>query len=171
MLLRQRRGYVMMAADFYLHLLFIWPFKLVRWCIRKIRDKIQDHKFSCSYDDDDDWYDCSDDDEWVDDEDNEQQIQDELSKYANLPPIPEMCQTFPLEGGGCIGVEYVSMCPDETAHIRIIGDTTFSQQYKRKVYREKTYEEERYFKLNNVKYYLDEKRTQPIAPTQAKPGK
>lgn len=159
---------MLIFADFVLNLLFVWPFKLIRWCVRKIADR----KYNIDYDDyyyDDDY--DEDDDEWVDDEDNEQQIQDELSKYTNLPDIPEMSQTYPLPGGGCIGVEYVSMCPDETAHIRIIGDTTFSQQYKRRVYRENTYGRERYFKLNNTKYYLDDKRTQPIAPIQAKKGK
>lgn len=143
------------------NLMFVWPFKFIAWCIRKIMDRRYYVDFS----------DYPDDDEWIDDEDNEQQIQDELSKYSNLPEIPEMRQTFPLDGGGCIGVEYVSMCPDETAHIRIIGDTTFSQQYKRRVYREKSNNEVRYFKLNNMKYYLDNNRTRPIAPTQSKNGK
>ena len=159
--LRRRPSYVLLFSQLVLNLLFVWPFKFIVWCIRKIIDINYNIDFS------DDEY----DDEWCDDEDNEQQIQDEIANYANLPPMPEMSQTFPIEGGGCIGVEYVSMCPDETAHIRIIGDTTFSQQYKRRVYRDKTYGEERYFKLNNTKYYLDDKRTQPIAPTQAKIGK
>lgn len=143
------------------NVLFVWPFTFIQWCIRKIKDKQYEIDFS----------DYSDEDEWVDDEDNEQQIQDELLQYTFLPDIPEMSQTFPVENGVCVGVEYVSMCPDETAHIRIIGDTTYSQQYKRKVYREKTYGQERYFKLNNIKYYLDDNRTQPIAPIQAKVGK
>ena len=148
-------------ARLMLNLMFVWPFKFIVWCVRKIRDIKYNVDFS----------DYPDEDEWIDDEDNEQQIQDELSKYERLPDIPEMSQTFPLPGGGCIGVEYVSMCPDETAHIRIIGDTTYSQQYKRRVYRDNTYEQRRYFKLNNTKYYLDDKRTRPIAPTQAKLGK
>lgn len=143
------------------NLMFAWPFKFIVWVIRKIADRRYYVDFS----------DYPDDDEWIDDEDNEQQIQDEISNYSNLPPMPEMSQVFPLESGAAIGVEYVSMCPDETAHIRIIGDTTFSQQYKRRVYRDKTYGQERYFKLNNTKYYLDDTRTQPIAPTQAKVGK
>lgn len=159
--LRRRKSSLDIFADIMFELMFVLPFKLIRWCFRKIRDRKYYVDFS----------DYPDEDEWIDDEDNEQQIQDEISNYANLTPMPEMSQLFPLEGGGCIGVEYVSMCPDETAHIRIIGDTTFSQQYKRRVYREKTYGQERYFKLNNIKYYLDEKRTQPIAPTQAKLGK
>lgn len=159
--MRRPRSYTQLYAQIMIKLLFVWPFKFIVWCVRKIRDRRYNVDFS----------DYPDEDEWIDDEDNEQQIQDEISKYSYLPDIPEMSQTFPIEGGGCIGVEYVSMCPDETAHIRIIGDTTFSQQYKRRVYRDKTYGEERYFKLNNTKYYLDPNRTQPIAPTQAKPGK
>ena len=152
-------------GTFVLNLLFVWPFQFIVWIIRTIISSIRDSRYDI------DVSEYPDEDEWIDDNDNEQQIQDELSKYDNLPPMPEMSQIFPLENGGNIGVEYVSMCPDETAHIRIIGDTTFSQQYKRRVYRDKTYGQERYFKLNNIKYYLDDARTQPIAPTQAKNGK
>lgn len=118
-----------------------------------------------------DFSDYPDDDEWIDDDDNEEEIQRELSQYENLPEMPEMSQIFHLGADYCVGVEYVSMCPDETAHIRIIGDTTFSQLYKRRVYTEKTYGKERYFKLNGQKYYLDDKRTKPITPVMAKPGK
>lgn len=149
----------MVASLFFLKLLFVWPVQFIVWIIRKIRDRRYDVDFD----------DYPDDDEWIDDNDNEQQIQDELTKYDNLPEIPDMCQVFRY-GDVCIGVEFVSMCPDETAHIRVIGDTTFSQLYKRRVYREKR-SDARYFKLNNEKYYLDDSRTQPIDPTQAKNGK
>ena len=144
---------------FFLKLIFVWPFKSIIWIIQKIKDR----RYNVNFDD------YPDEDEWIDDSDNEQQIQDEITKYEELPDIPEMCQVFSL-GDICVGVEFVSMCPDETAHIRIIGDTTFSQLYKRRVYREKG-SNARYFKLNNEKYYLDEKRTQPVSPIQAKSGK
>lgn len=146
---------------FMLKVAFVFPFQLLVKLIRHIKDR------RCNVDFDD----YPDEDEWIDDEDNEQEIQDELNKYADLPEMPEMCQLFYVDENTCIGVQFVSMCPDETAHIRIIGDTTFSQIYKRRVYREKGHNGERYFKLNNQKYYLKEDRTQPVQPTQAKEGK
>ena len=146
---------------FMLKVAFVFPFQLLVKLIRHIKDR----RYNVDFDD------YPDEDEWIDDEDNEQEIQDELNKYADLPEIPEMCQLFYIDENTSIGVQFVSMCPDETAHIRIIGDTTFSQIYKRRVYREKGHNEERYFKLNNQKYYLKKDRTQPIQPTQAKEGK
>jgi len=143
---------------FMLKVAFVFPFQLLVKLIRHIKDR----RYNVDFDD------YPDEDEWIDDEDNEQEIQDELNKYADLPEIPEMCQVFYVNENTAIGVQFVSMCPDETAHIRIIGDTTFSQLYKRRVYREGG---KRYFKLNNQKYYLKEDRTQPIQPTQAKEGK
>ena len=106
-----------------------------------------------------------------DEVDNEQELMREFNKYTDLPEIPEMAQIYNVDRATLIGVQYVSMCPDETAHIRIIGDTSFSQIYKRKVYVDKTFPQRRYFKLNNEKYYLDDSKTQPIQPTQAKKGK
>lgn len=143
---------------FILKVAFIFPIQLIVKFIRYLKNKNYDIDFD----------DYPEEDEWIDDEDNEQEIQDELGKYANLPEMPEMCQLFTVDKNTVIGVQFVSMCPDETAHIRIIGDTTFSQIYKRRVYKEG---EEKYFKLNNEKYYLREDRTQPIQPTQAKEGK
>ena len=140
----------------FLKLIFVLPFRLISKIICCIRDRRYNVDLT-SY---------PDEDEWIDDADNERDIQDELNKYENLPEIPEMCQIFHLDKNTSIGVQYVSMCPDETAHIRIIGDTSFSNLYKRKVYREKTTLGQRYFKLNNEKYYLDDQRTQPIAPSQ-----
>ena len=143
---------------FILKVAFVFPFQLLVKLIRHIKDR----RYNVDFDD------YPDEDEWIDDEDNEQEIQDELNKYADLPEIPEMCQVFPVNENMIIGVQFVSMCPDETAHIRIIGDTTFSQLYKRRVYREGG---KRYFKLNNQKYYLKDDRTQPIQPIQTKEGK
>lgn len=145
------------ASIFMLNLIFVWPVKLVAWIICKLESR----RYNVDFDD-------YADDEWTDDSDNDEQIQDELTKYDNLPEMPDMRQTF-KRGDVCIGVEFVSMCPDETAHIRIIGDTTFSQLYKRRVYRD--IDNARYFKLNNEKFCLDDRRTQPIDPTQAKNGK
>ena len=163
--MQRRNNYLDLACHFWLMLIFVWPVKLIIFIVRSIAKCIANRRYKVDFEE------YPEADEWIDDEDNEQEIRDELNKYQNLPEMPEMCQVFNLENGTCIGVEYVSMCPDETAHIRIIGDTTFSQLYKRRVYREKSNREERYFKLNNQKYYLDNKRTQPIEPTQAKKGK
>ncbi len=143
---------------FILKVVFVFPFRLLVKLIHHIKDRRYNINFK-GY---------PDEDEWIDDEDNEQEIQDELNKYEDLPEIPEMCQVFPINENTVVGVQFVSMCPDETAHIRIIGDTTFSQLYKRRVYREGG---KRYFKLNNQKYYLKDDRTQPIQPVQAKEGK
>lgn len=160
-----RNSAMHIASIFILKLLIIWPasavIKLICFVVRKIRDRRYAVDFS----------EYPDDDEWIDDSDNEQQIRDELTKYEEMVEMPEMCQIFPLGPDSCVGVQYVSMCPDETAHIRIIGETSFSQLYKRRVYTEQDYERKRYFKLNNKKYYLDPKRTQPINPVQAKEGK
>lgn len=163
----RRKSGLRLYSEFVVHLMFIWPFKLIVcifkfiiWVIKKLIHR-KDYAYCDEYEDDDN-------DEWDDDEDNEQQIQDELDKYSNLPELPEMCQIFTISDETNIGVQFVSMCPDETAHIRVIGDTTFSQLYKRRVYSDR---EGRYFKLNNVKYYLDDRCTQPVDPEQAKKGK
>jgi len=140
---------------FILKVAFVFPFRLLIRLIHHIKDR--------RYNVDFDGY--PDEDEWIDDEDNEQEIQDELNKYENLPEMPEMCQVFPIDENTVIGVQFVSMCPDETAHIRIIGDTTFSQLYKRRVYREGG---KRYFKLNNQKYYLREGIQPIIQPAEDK---
>lgn len=163
--MKHRNSPMRTASLFLLKLMFVWPVMRVVKLVRYIAKCIEDRRYYV------DFSDYPDDDEWIDDEDNEQQIQDELTKYDDLPEMPEMCQVFPLGDDNCIGVQYVSMCPDETAHIRIIGDTTFSQIYKRRVFTDSSNKGRRYFKLNNAKYYLDDKRTQPIKPTQAKEGK
>jgi hypothetical protein len=162
------------VSIFFLKLVFVWPFKL----IIKLVDYIKDRQYDV------DMSDYPDDDEEIEEkqkrprknaeisiENDATQSQDSPSKYDNLPEIPEMCQIFPLDDNTCIGVQFVDMCPDETAHIRVIGDTTFSQIYKKRVLREKTYGRERYFMLNGEKYYLRPETTQPIEPVQAKEGK
>lgn len=158
---RRSSDYTLFVCDLFLKLVFVYPFRLIMKLVNYIKDKRYEVDMS----------DYPDDDEWIDDSDNEQAIQDELYKFDNSPEMPEMCQVFCLGPDTCIGVQFVSMCPDETAHIRIIGESTFSQIYKRRVYRENTITEQRYFKLNNKKYYLDNSRTRPIDPTQAKEGK
>lgn len=78
--------------------------------------------------------------------------------------IPEFCQFFSVSSEMGIGVEHVEMSPDETAIIRVVGETTFSKRYKRKVYRDKR--GQRFFKLNSECYYLRDGSTKPIEPIQ-----
>lgn len=160
-----RNSAMNIASIFILKLLFVWPVMAIVNLIKYIARKIEDRRYGV------DFSDYPEDEDWIDDDDNEQQIKEEITKCDETPEMPEMCQVFPLGEDSCIGVQYVSMCPDETAHIRIIGETSFSQLYKRRVYTEQDYDKRRYFKLNNKKYYLNPKRTQPINPVQAKEGK
>lgn len=146
----------------FLKIVWVYPFKIIWWLIKKIYYAIKNRWYDYDFDE------LEYEDEWVKDEDNERDIEDEIDKFSTLPEIPEMAQIFPIDETTSIGVQYVSMCPDETAHIRVIGDMTFSQLYKRRVYRDGY---RRYFKLNNEKYYLRESTTQPINPIQAKEGK
>lgn len=111
-----------------------------------------------------------DEPDWIDDEDNDAVIQEELTAYDELEPLPDMQQIFNLDKEKVIGVQFVSFCPDETAHIRIIGDTTFSPLYKRKVYRDKSDKKERYIQINGKRCYLNE-HTKSVDPIQAKEGK
>lgn len=148
---------------FIIKLVFVYPFKLIYYffkliyiIIERIVRRARSERYE-AYDYDEDEFD-----------DEEAEVEDEQSKYDNLPPLPEMCQIYPIGENTCIGVQFVSMCPDETAHIRIIGDTEFSEIYRRRVYREKHDKNMRYFKLNNQKYYLNNKCTQPIIINQTK---
>lgn len=155
---RNRQSATVAVCLIFLKLLIFIPSKLIKW----FAHRRQEQKYLVDFSDYPDEY---------EDESNEDEINDEIRQYSDLPEIPEMQQIFDLGDNTILGVQYVSMCPDETAHIRIIGDTSFSQLYKRKVYREKNYKRERYFNLNNIKYYLDDRYTQPIEPLQAKKGK
>lgn len=148
----------------FLKLVWVYPFKILWWLLKKIYYAIR-YRSRCE--DDDDYY-YEYEDEWIEDEDDEQQIAEEIDKYSNLPEMPEMVQVFPIDDTTVIGVQFVSMCPDETAHIRVIGELSFSQLYRRRVYKEGY---RRYFKLNNQKFYLRDSTTQPINPVQAKEGK
>lgn len=169
------------VSIFFLKLVFVWPFKLIIKLVNYIKDRLYDVDMS-DYPDDDEEIEkkskrprksaeISIEDREISIEDDTTQSQEPAGKYDNLPEIPEMCQIFPIDDNTCIGVQFVDMCPDETAHIRVIGDTTFSQIYKKRVLREKTYGRERYFMLNGEKYYLRPDTTQPIDPVQAKEGK
>lgn len=162
--MRHRRTLTNEVCIVLLKIIWVYPFKLIWWLLKKIFSIFKRRNY---YDDFDD-YEYQYDDEWEKDEDNEQEIDSEINKYANLPEIPEMAQIFIIDDTTSIGVQFVSMCPDETAHIRVIGETSFSQLYKRRVYRDGY---RRYFKLNNEKYYLRNSTTQPINPIQAKEGK
>ena len=42
----RRKSAVMLFSEFMINFMFVWPFKFIRWCIRKIRDKRYDIDFS-----------------------------------------------------------------------------------------------------------------------------
>lgn len=86
----------------------------------------------------------------TDKEEVEEEVKEEL---------PDFCQLIELDEDTSIIVEYVQFCPDETAFIRIVGEGSFTKQYKRRVYRDKV---GRYFNLSNVRHYLDDAKTSPI---------
>ena len=48
----RRKSSVQLFAEIMINLMFVWPFKLIRWCFRKIRDKRYNIDFS-DYSDDD----------------------------------------------------------------------------------------------------------------------
>lgn len=85
-----------------------------------------------------------------------------------MPEMPEMEQLFPVANNVFIGVQYISMCPDETAHIRIIGENAFSRIYDRKIHYDSSERHERYFTVSSQKCYLDPKKTRPSGSIQAK---
>lgn len=99
-------------------------------------------------------------------EDDECEIVKDLSETLECP---EFMQYFSKSADIGIGLEYVEMCPDETAVLRIVGETTFSKQYRRRIYTDKR--GEKFFKLNGEQYYLRQSKVKPVEPTQEKPKK
>ena len=74
------------------------------------------------------------------------------------------CQMFNLSSDMCLLIQYVDMCPDETAFIRVLAEETYTPQYKRKVRRTKG--GDRYIVFNGVNYYLDDSKTKPRISTK-----
>lgn len=53
----RRQSYMMQASILILNIMFVWPFKLIRWIYRKIRDSRYNIDFSdYEYDEDDEEY-------------------------------------------------------------------------------------------------------------------
>ena len=73
--------------------------------------------------------------------------------------LPDFCQLIELDEDTSIIVEYIQFCPDETAFIRIVGEDSFTKQYKRKVSRDKV---GRYFNLSGTRHYLNDDKTSPV---------
>mgnify|MGYP000884851034 CR=1 FL=1 len=104
--------------------------------------------------------------EEVTEEDDECEDVKDLSEALECP---EFMQYFTKSDEIGIGLEYIEMCPDETAVLRIVGETTFSKQYRRRIYTDKR--GEKFFKLNGEQYYIRQSKAKPVAPTQEKPKK
>jgi hypothetical protein len=93
----------------------------------------------------------------------EKEISQEIERIA-VDECPEFQQYFPITSEMGIGVECIEFCPDEKVVIRILGEQSFSKQYRRQVY---TTKGDKYFKLNNKIYHLKSK-VRPLDPIQAK---
>lgn len=68
--------------------------------------------------------------------------------------MPEFCQIFEIGNGIILGLEYLDMTPELVAAVRLVSDTAVSKRYFRKVYTDKTFTRDKYFKMNNTKYYI-----------------
>lgn len=131
----------------FLKLIFYWPTVLLIRLVALIYHKVRYRRWEKFAEEL-----CQEDDEV------------ELEVLNHADELPEMCQIFSVDKQTVIGVQFVTMCPDETAHIRIIGETSFSPLYKRKVRYENNYDKDRYIQVNGEKYYLDAKKTRPVDP-------
>lgn len=89
---------------------------------------------------------------------------DDVGNLQDLLECPEFLQYFHKSDELGVGLEYIEMTPDETAVLRIVGESTFSKQYRRRIYTNKL--GKKYFKLNGEHYYLRKKQITPIQPTQ-----
>lgn len=130
-------------------------FRLIRWLYRR-NEKLKYEKQLASL-------------SAFNDELEEEELAYDILNIQDSPELPEMCQIFQLGNDTVLGIQYVSFCPDETAHVRVIGDTAFSQIYKKKVMYDK--DDDRYIVVSGQRYYLDLLKTQPVDPTQDKKGK
>lgn len=86
--------------------------------------------------------------------------QEELPQLIAPDDCPEFVEIFDLDKDTVVGVEYIMRCPDETAFIRLLGDTSFSKQYKRKVYTDKN--KQKYIKVDNQKLYFKKAKTRQL---------
>lgn len=95
---------------------------------------------------------------WWKEQDNENEYIEEEEITEELP----FCQIFNLQDDEDLHIIKVEYCPEETAFIRIVGQDSYTKPYKRKVLRDKA--GNRFIKLNERKFYLDPKKTQPRMP-------
>jgi len=95
----------------------------------------------------------------------EEEVDDKTGpEIAETAECPEFLQFFTKSKEIGVGLEYIEMSPDETAVIRIVGETTFSKQYRRRIYTDRL--GGKYFKLNGQQYHLRRPATAPRTPTQ-----
>jgi hypothetical protein len=99
------------------------------------------------------------DDEYEEEEEEvvQNEIEDDIDDLV-------FCQLFKLGEDMCLLIDHIEMCPDETAFIRVLSQETYTPIYKRKVRRDK--QGNRYIVFNSTKYYLDDKKTQPVITTK-----
>lgn len=94
---------------------------------------------------------------------------EDVKDLSEALECPEFMQYFTKSDEIGIGLEYIEMCPDETAVLRIVGETTFSKQYRRRIYTGKR--GEKFFKLNGEQYYIRQSKAKPVVPAQGKTRK
>lgn len=70
--------------------------------------------------------------------------------------LPEFQQIIPIDQHTLVGIEYLDLLPDETAIVRVVTETSFSKQYKKKVYTDRS--KEKYIHINNEKHYITKAR-------------
>lgn len=91
----------------------------------------------------------------------DEETEHEVIGEDDIEELP-FCQLFNIGKDMCLFIDHVEMCPDETAFIRVVSDDGYTPLYKRKVRRNKR--NDRFIVFNDVKYYLDDKKTQPTVP-------
>ena len=102
----------------------------------------------------------------IEDDEYEEEEEEEVVQTEIEDDIDDLvfCQLFNLGEDMCLLIDHIEMCPDETAFIRVLSQETYTPIYKRKVRRDK--QGNRYIVFNSTKYYLDDKKTQPVITTK-----
>ena len=88
--MRRRQSGLELFTNFMFNLMFAWPFKFVRWCFRKIRDRRYDIDFSDYSDDEWDENDFDDNETYY----QEDEINKPVEKYGALTTLEENVYYF-----------------------------------------------------------------------------
>ena len=110
-----------------LGLIFLTPFRIIRWLFSQRRTVVEDE---LEYNDEDD---CIPDDP------------------DPLATCPEFMQIIDINEDTVIGIEDIVWCPDETALLRVLTEKDVSKSFKKKVYQ---FKKDRYIKIGTDKVYL-----------------